>query len=58
MITKETIDAIALSLMFPNRLALVKQLYEKTGSATVVFDNAACLGDLVVPTQSERHVDA
>ncbi|MDD6783775.1 MAG: DNA-processing protein DprA [Prevotellaceae bacterium] len=47
MITKETIDAIALSLMFPNRLALVKQLYEKTGSATVVFDNADCLGDLV-----------
>lgn len=47
MTSKETINAMALSLMFPNRFGTLRQLYERVGSATGIVDNAADLSSLV-----------
>lgn len=47
MYTQETLNALTLALMFPNKLAKLCELYRKAGSATVIVDNAASLQDIL-----------
>lgn len=48
MVSNETICAMALSMMFPNRLVGLKQLYQRVGCAAKIVEKADSL-DSVVP---------
>lgn len=58
MYTQETLNALTLALMFPNKVARLCQLYRKAGSATVIVDNAASLQDILPDfNPSAFHID-
>lgn len=43
----ETVNALTLAIMFPNKVAKLCQLYRRAGSATTIVDNADSLRDIM-----------
>ena len=54
MASRETICAMALSVMFPNRFGVLRQLYERVGCASDIIDNASDLKALVPDLNSDK----